>query len=283
MLVSTIVVPLDGSEFAAKAIPAATAIGTAAGARLHLVGIARDDTELVWVHDHVHDQAQHVPSAAVSGVDVIVDPDPAAVLLERADHAGTVLCFASHDRMPIAAKVLHAVGSEVIVRARHPFLVVGANAPGTVGTGDVVVALDGVHDPHPVLATAIDWARALKATLRAVTVYEPVLPDLRRPTHFTRGHGPPGDPDEYLDAMAQVAASSGISTSTGSIADPISAAAGLEQHLEQHPASLVVLGGGQKSALRGTGTVRALLRGAEVPLLVVNRSKMELEADPGRQ
>jgi nucleotide-binding universal stress UspA family protein len=81
--------------------------------------------------------------------------------------------------------------------------------------------------------------------------------------------------------MAQVAASSGISTSTDSIADPISAAAGLEQHLEQHPASLVVLGGGQKSALRGTGTVRALLRGAEVPLLVVNRSKMELEADPG--
>ncbi len=143
------------------------------------------------------------------------------------------------------------------------------------------MALDGVHDPQPVLATAIDWARALKATLRVVTVYEPVLPDLRRPTHFTRGHGPPGDPDEYLDAMAQEAESSGISTSKTSIADPISAAAGLEQHLEQHPASLVVLGGAQKSAHLGAGTVRALLRGAAVPLLVVNHSKTALVAEAG--
>ncbi len=120
MLLSTIVVPLDGSEFAAKAIPAATAIGTAAGARLHVVGLARDDTELVWVYDHVHDWANRIPAAVLSGVDVIVDPDPAAVLLERTEDAGTVLCFASHDRMPIAAKVVHAVGSEVMARGDTP-------------------------------------------------------------------------------------------------------------------------------------------------------------------
>jgi nucleotide-binding universal stress UspA family protein len=270
-MLSTIVVPLDGSDFAATAIPAAAVIGSATGARLHLVGVAHDDTELVWTYDHVHDWAHRVPSGSVSGVDVIVDPDPAAVLLELADHPGNVLCFASHDRTTLAAKVMHSVGSEVMVRAHHPFLVVGAYAPTVIDSGDVVVALDGVHDPEALLASASAWALHLKAPLRLVTVYEPVMPDLRRPTHFTRGHGPPGDPDEYLHAIAQDVEARGIPTSTDSIADPVSPAAGLEQYLEGDPASLLVVGGRQKGAHLGAGTVHDLLRGAPVLLLVVNR------------
>ena len=104
-----------------------------------------------------------------------------------------------------------------------------------------------------------------------MTVYEPVLPDLRRPTHFTRGHGPPGDPGEYLDAMARDVEARGMPTWTKSIADPVSAAAGLEHHLESHPASLLVAGGRRKGAHLGAGTVRDLLRDAAVLLLVVNR------------
>jgi len=38
---TTVVVPIDGSDFAAKVIPTAAMIANTADARLHLVGIAR--------------------------------------------------------------------------------------------------------------------------------------------------------------------------------------------------------------------------------------------------
>jgi len=274
-MLSTIVVPLDGSDFAAAALPTAVGLEAATGARVQIIGIARDDTELVWTYDHVHDFARRVPSTTDSDVEIIVDPDPAGVLLGRADQAGTALCFASHDRMPVATKVMHSVGSELITKAKHPFLVVGAGVASAAvaadrDTRDVVVALDGVHDPEPLLATAITWADLLHAPLRIVTVYEPVLPDLRRPSHFTRGHGPASDPDAYLDAIARDVQQRHTPVLTMAIADPVGAASGLEQHLESHPASLLVVGGPRRGAHVGPGTVRELLRGAAVPLLVVN-------------
>jgi nucleotide-binding universal stress UspA family protein len=274
-MLTTIVVPLDGSDFAAAALPIAVGLASASGARVEVVGVARDDTELDWTYEHVHESARRVPSTKDSDVEIVVDPDPAGVLLGRTDNAGTVLCFASHDRMPVAAKVMHSVGSELIKRAKDPFLVVGARvADASLGmepdAHDVVVALDGVHDPQPLLTTAITWADLLHARLRIVTVYEPVLPDLRRPSHFTRGHGPSTDPDEYLDAIARDVQQRHTPVSTMSIADPVSAAGGLEQHLESHPANVLVVGGPRKGAHVGAGTVRELLRGAAVPLLVVN-------------
>ena len=269
-MLTTIVVPLDGSDFAASALPIAVEIARVAHAHVQLVGIARDDTELVWTYDHVHDWARRVPATAERDVEVVVDPDPAGVLLERADRPGNVLCFASHDRMPIAAKVMHSVGTELIARAKHPCLVVGAGAAANPDTHAVVVALDGVHDPHPLLTIAVAWTSVLHAPLTLATVYEPVPPDLRRPSHFTRGHGPPSDPDQYLDAIARDIPQEQTPVSTVAIADPVSAAAGLEQHFRSHAASLLVVGGRHGGAHLGSGTVRELLRGATVPLLLVN-------------
>src|SRR5262249_8495833 len=126
-----------------------------------------------------------------------VDPDPAGVLAAIADEPGTVLCFASHDRPPLAAKLLHAVGSRVLELVGSPVLLVGPctelpTAPD--GARDAVVAVDGVHDSDRLLDAAVEWARRLHAPVRLVTVYEPVPPDLRDPHHFTRRHGPPGNP-----------------------------------------------------------------------------------------
>jgi hypothetical protein len=57
-----------------------------------------------------------------------------------------------------------------------------------------VVALDGKHSAEALLSTGTAWADALHAPLRVVTVYEPVLPDVRNPDHFSRTHGPSSDP-----------------------------------------------------------------------------------------
>ena len=69
-------------------------------------------------------------------------------------------------------------------------------------------------------------------------MYEPVLSDLRRPEHFTRDHGPPGDPDVYLSSMRERVADVGLTgVDTVAIPDPVSISAGLEQHIADAPAA----------------------------------------------
>ena len=77
------------------------------------------------------------------------------MLLDTAAEPGTVLCLSTHDQPWMASERLGRIGSRVVQRASHPFLVVAANGTTPVPGGDVVVALDGVADPDPVLSTAM--------------------------------------------------------------------------------------------------------------------------------
>jgi nucleotide-binding universal stress UspA family protein len=288
---TTIVVPLDGSDFAAQALPVAVALASASNAGLRLVGIAHDEGQLAWVQRHVHGAARQVASTSAPEVDVILDPDPARVLLGVAADGSKVLCFASHDYGRVAAKVMHSVGSAIIARAPHPVVVTGARAAPSSWATDVVVAVDGVNDPQPLLATASGWARRMQAPLRIVTVYEPVPADLNRPTHFTRHHGPPGDPHEYLEAIQRHADQHGLaSTSTASIADPISVASGIVEHLASRPALLLVAGASHHVGPHvgpGAGTLRDLLRMVLAPVLVDPRhdrgARRGSDVQPGRR
>jgi nucleotide-binding universal stress UspA family protein len=270
-MLRNIVVPLDGSEFAASALPVGIDLAASANAEVRVIGIAPTDAELAWTYDHVHDDAKRAGLEA-SGVEIRVDPEPVMVLLGIAGLEGTTLCFASHDRVPPAAKLLHSVGSALIEQAKHPLVVVGANA--TVPTGsDVIVALDGVRDAEPLLAVAASWAASLQSRLRIVTVYEPVPSDVRRPEHFTRHHGPPGDPDVYLAAMRERVDDVGlVGVDTVAIPDPVSISAGLEHHLRDVPARLLVLGGGRSGAGLSPGVARRVLDSVTLPVLIVNRT-----------
>jgi nucleotide-binding universal stress UspA family protein len=271
-MLRNLVIPLDGSEFAARALPVGIELASTANARVRVVGIASTDAQLAWTYDHVYDDAKRA-GLDLEDVEVRVDPEPVKVLLDLADTEGTALCLASHDRLPLAAKFMHAVGSELIERARHPLVVVGPNGSTEWLGRDVVVALDGVANAEPLLAVAAAWAIALQSRLRIVTVFEPVLSDLRRPEHFQRRHGPPGDPDVYLAAMRERIADVGLSgIDTVAIPDAVSIAAGLEQHLADAPAHLLVLGGGHRGVSPTRGVARKLLDNATVPLLIVNRT-----------
>jgi hypothetical protein len=267
-----LVIPLDGSEFAATALPVGIELASAANAAVRVIGMAPTDAELAWTYDHVHDDAKRA-GLGPRAVEVRVDPEPVKVLLELAEREGVTLCLASHDRMPPAAKLMHSVGSALIERARRPLVVVGRNAAAETIGPDVVVAVDGVGNAEPLVATAAAWAQSLHARLRIVTVYEPVPADLRRPAHFTRHHGPPGDPNVYLAAMRQRVADVGLDgVDIVAIANPVSISAGLEHHLANAPARLLVLGGGGRGVSMVRGVARNMLDRATLPLLIVNRT-----------
>jgi Universal stress protein family len=266
-----LVIPLDGSEFSALALPIGIELAAAVGASVRVIGIAASDAELPWTYDHVHDHAERA-GLEPNDVEVRVDPQPVDRLLEVAAGEGTVLCLATHDRVAPAAKLRHSIGSAVMERAERPLVVVGPNASRQSLGDDVVVAVDGTGDPEPLLAVGAAWGRRLHSRLRIVTVYEPVPADLRRPDHFTRGHGPPGDPDAYLSRLGERLADAGLDgVDTVAVADPVSVGAGMEQHLAGAPARLLVIGGGGRGARMTGGVARHLLDTSAVPLVVVNR------------
>jgi nucleotide-binding universal stress UspA family protein len=270
-MLRNIVVPLDGSDFANRALPVANSIARFGHVPMRIVGVARADDQIAWIFDHVHAAARSVTNGSTPKVDIIVDPDPATVMLGVADEPGSLLCFASHDRSRFTAKVMHSVGSELMARATRPFVVVGEGAARNDRARDVVVALDGLGDPEPILASAAPWAAKLQSRLRIVTVYEPVPADLRRPAHHTRHHGPAGDPEEYLEVIRDdVARYGAANVSTAAIPDPISPAAGLRSYLAAHPARLLVVGGRKRDTHPIGGTIHTLLSSVSAPMLVIN-------------
>jgi nucleotide-binding universal stress UspA family protein len=270
----TIVIALDGSEFAARAVPVGTTLARRGGANVRAVAIARNDAEMEWTYKGVFEDA-NLEGLDRAAIDFLVDPDPATILLAKTADDSSVLCLATHDRPKPISALMHSVGSEVIEHATHPIIAVGSNASVESFGDDVVVALDGVDNAEPVLAVGAAWALQSHSRLRIVTVYEPVLSDVRRPEHYTRLHGPPGDPDVYLDAMAQRVSDVGLEdVETVAIGDPIGPAPGLEQHLADRPALLLVLGGGHAHQPHvHAGLARRILANASLPVLIVNRSK----------
>jgi nucleotide-binding universal stress UspA family protein len=202
---------------------------------------------------------------------LFVDPDPENVLLELAGDPTRILCFASHDHARPAAAIRHSVGSYLIERATQPFLVVGKDAGRARPTAGVVVALDGRDRTGGPLATGLAWARDLHASLRLVTVFEPIPPDLRDPSHYSRTVGPTGDPARYLETMrGRLGDASGVVVEVAAVPDPVGVVSGLDHHLRDRPAFLLVVGRGLHGA-RGLGpsVVRGLLREVSTPLLVV--------------
>ena len=156
--------------------------------------------------------------------------------------------------------------------AQHPLVVVGANASTEWLGSDVVVALDGVDNAEPLLAVAAAWALALKSRLRIVTVYEPGAPTCgdRRTSRATRPARrsrrlPLSDPRAVADVGL-------IGVDIVAVPDAVSVAVGLEDHLANAPARLLVLGGGHRGVSLSRGVARKVLDTATCPLLIVNRT-----------
>jgi nucleotide-binding universal stress UspA family protein len=261
-----LVVPLDGSEFAAHALDIGMQLAAAAGLSVHVFGVARTDAELAWTYAHVVSDAQRA-GVDVADVEVRVDPDPTALLVAIAADERNVLCLASHLRPKPIEMLMHSVGSRVIEQTPRPVVVAGPKASTAWVGSDVVVALDGVSDAQPLLDAGTAWARQLGASLRLVTVYEPVLAEVGEPNLFVRLWGTSYDPDVYLEAMTKKVDTARLAGVTAvAIRDMSGPAAGLKHHLADLPARLLVLGADRAPSR----VARELLETARSPLLIVN-------------
>ena len=269
-MINTLVVPLDDAELSDRAVPIAAVLACPGGADIRLVGISHDEGDFASTYERVHETARSINAAGCVDVRVDAGGDPAAMLLDIASDPTRVLCFACDEHLDLVSSLSRSVGSHLLERATHPLVVVGPEADAGALTRGVVVALDGIHDPEPILSAAVAWALQLNVALRIVTVYEPVPADVRRPDHFTRLHGPACEPTVYLGALQRRVTGSGVNgVEMAAIPDPVSVADGLASFLEDWPARLLVVGGRHTGPHVSPGVLGELLRTTRSPALVV--------------
>jgi len=269
--VEAILVPLDGSRFAERALPVASRLAQRLDADIHLLSaVAKED-------DVVHRAAElaeiELPDRRVHRT-VVVDLDPAGAIHEALPRlTRAVACMVSHGRGRSAA-LIRSVASEVVARGRDPLVVVGPLVEERRGGHDVVACVDDSPASMSLIPVALRWAGLLGESLVVITVAE-LVPDSVRAGPVRRRFGPDGDVDAFLKSLVKPVRDLGHHVDTVAVYDPISPAGGVHTWLRERPASLVVVSTHARSGLARIvfGSVAArIVHHSPAPVLVVPRT-----------
>ncbi|MCX6022714.1 MAG: universal stress protein [Chloroflexi bacterium] len=197
MAIQTILVPLDGSRLARRALPTAAALARLLGARLHLVSVA-DASQLDLEFFY---QAQALPISQEiqfrlvryleklqsalqrGGLTVqteVVFGRPSEEILRAAERAGAdIIALSTHGRSGLGRWAQGSVASEVIRSSPTPVLVLrpdaSSGAPSSFSR--ILTPLDGSAVAEAALPLAADLANAAGATL-VLAEAVPTLTDL---------------------------------------------------------------------------------------------------------
>lgn len=175
-----VVVPLDGSDLSASALPVALKICKASGAALRIVSYVPAD-ELDSRRIRVEDQVALATSTAGPGLTELTIAVTSPMLNIEEELAATVarwqrvvVCMATHGRSRSEA-VLGSVASRLLQFVETPIVLVGPNcdADSFEPDGHLVVAIDGGRTSEAILAPARWWAAKFGSPLEIVTVLAP--------------------------------------------------------------------------------------------------------------
>jgi nucleotide-binding universal stress UspA family protein len=267
--VAHVVVPLDGSPFAERALPVAAWVAAGVGADVHLVEIVPCEAE-----EDSEGAIRYLDSVArpdhAAAWDVVERNDVGAALTDTMSSApGRMACLATHGRGGSA--LLGSVAVSLLERSNQPVVLVGPVARVvTAADAPIVVAVDGTTRDDVLVPVALGWAARLGRRLDIVTVAEPA------PHWYLEGARPrqargPAEPERYVESLAARTEGAGVAVAARAIYDPISVCDGLVPFLDR-TAALVVVGSRHRQGLGrmvlGSHSVR-IVHDAAVPALVV--------------
>ena len=285
--VDTILVPLDGSRLAKRALPVAAEFARRLGADLHLLTAVETEDDRIRAAAQL--AAVRTRSLGTVQRSVVVSRDPAGAIHETLRRLGrAVACMATHGRGRSAA-LIGSVATEVVARGHDPLVLVGPasrhwlhpprqrwgyrNWQEPFDGHGVIASVDGTPVSASLVPIALRWADWLKESFAVVTVAEE-RPEPVRPGPVRRDFGPDGDVDDYLEGLARPFREDGHKVDTLALYDPISPAEGLQRYLWAHPACLVVVASHSRSGITRVvfGSVAAaIVHLGMSPVLVVPR------------
>jgi nucleotide-binding universal stress UspA family protein len=175
-MTQTVIVPLDGSDFALRALPVGTIVARAFDAELLLVSTPmtleeHDPGELpVWLPEAAATtKYERVRSELLPEHDELTALDRCAARVPE-----PALCMATRGRGALGTAVLGSVAQRAVHELGLPTALVGPNCDTEWDvSGPVVVCHDGSVASDAILPIARDWARALGVQVMIVNVSRP--------------------------------------------------------------------------------------------------------------
>jgi nucleotide-binding universal stress UspA family protein len=251
-----VIVPLDGSPFAERALPVAAWLAAAVGAQVHLVEVipSGDEEGAENATRYLDSTCRHHHGASWDLVRA--DEVGAALAAEAGRPGGRLACLATHGRG--RSPTVGSVAVSLLERSREPLLLVGpAGRAMTASDAPVTVALDRTPQDDTLVRVALGWAALLARQLDLVTVADE--------------GGDLTEPDRYVDTMQARTRGSGVAVGTRVMHDAMDVGDGLVPVLDRTSA-LVVLGSHVRPGpgpLAPGSHAASILRHAAVPALVV--------------
>jgi nucleotide-binding universal stress UspA family protein len=167
-----VLVPLDGSDEAERALGPAAWLADRFGADLHLIAAGIHRAERFWYENYLDGIADRHPRATPHlGNQVAVVP----AIRELAGQLDPCLvCASTHGRSRSAA-VLGSTFTALALAGRQPLVAIGPAAVPHLGPDPrrIVACIDGTPPSEQVIPAAAAWARALGCSLSLLTVVAP--------------------------------------------------------------------------------------------------------------
>ena len=173
MLYRTVVVPLDGSALAERALAPAVTLARTEGSAVTILAVAATEVDALGIRHYLLEAARGV-GRDDRDVRVVVAPNPALEIVEVArSYPDALVCMGSHGRSGVGAALLGSV-AEGVLRAGGPVLVVGPHCrAGEMRLERLVACLDGSGMSEAILPLAASWCRAFDMKLQLAHVIEP--------------------------------------------------------------------------------------------------------------
>ncbi|HSM66416.1 MAG TPA: universal stress protein [Ilumatobacteraceae bacterium] len=162
---TTMVVPLDGSAFAERAIrPACSMAARLDQGRVLLVCCSPDDVDAA--QHELDDRARLYSDVVDVETRIVAHGDPAEVLLAiAATEPDGVLCMATRGKGGIRAAVLGSVSTKIVCRSTQPLILVGPQCRTTLlpaERGRLLVCSDGSESSDTIVPGAATWSDRLR-------------------------------------------------------------------------------------------------------------------------
>jgi nucleotide-binding universal stress UspA family protein len=169
------VVPLDGSDFAQRAVEFADRWAAELDIELELMTTPQTtDRDARTVAPSWLAEATHGLSTSKVSTRYIDADDPVAAILETTqERPQTWLCMATHGRGLVLGSALGHVAEHVVRKLAVPAMLIGPRCE-TTRRGPVMVCHDGSRLADAVLDVAFAWATSMGAPIRLVHAIHPL-------------------------------------------------------------------------------------------------------------